>query len=233
MTNKVLITGITRGIGKAIAEKYKNNNWVVIGTGTSNQQLNYVDEYITCNFLDNSQLNEFCDFIKNKKIDVIINNAGINKINNFIDISPNEFLDIQQVNLYAPFRICQSILPYMLEQNWGRIINISSVWGKRSKTGRASYSASKFAIDGMTISLADEYSQHGILSNCVSPGFIDTDMTRKNLGQLGIEKILSRVPANRLASSSEVANFIYWLGSKENTYITGQNISIDGGFTRV
>lgn len=232
MNKRVLVTGATRGIGKSIAQKYKEHNWTVIGVGTSEQKIDYLDEYHVCNFLDKTQIENLCHALSNKNIDVLINNAGINKINNFIDIDPLNFLDIQQVNVYAPFRLCQSVLPNMLKQNWGRIINISSVWGKRSKTGRAPYSTSKFAIDGMTISLADEFSKNGILANCVSPGFIDTDMTRKNLGQKGIEKILERVPVNRLADSKEVANFIYWLGSEQNTYITGQNLSIDGGFTR-
>lgn len=232
MNKRVFVTGASRGIGKSIAQKYKEHNWTVIGVGTSEQKIDYLDEYHVCNFSDKTQIENLCHIVTNKNIDVLINNAGINKISNFIDIDPLNFLEIQQVNVYAPFRLCQSVLPNMLKKNWGRIINISSVWGKRSKTGRASYSASKFAIDGITISLADEFSKNGILANCVSPGFINTDMTRKNLGQKGIEKILERVSINRLADSTEVANFIYWLGSEQNTYITGQNISIDGGFTR-
>ena len=232
MNKHVLVTGVTRGIGQQIAKKYKENNWYVIGAGTSEQQLDYVDEYLVCDFTDQFELETLCINIKTKKIDVLINNAGINKISNFLDINPEDFKNIQQVNVFAPFRLCQSVLPNMIKNNWGRIVNISSVWGKKSKPGRASYSASKFAIDGFTIALANEYAQNNILANCVSPGFIDTDMTRNNLGPAGIEKILERVPAARLANPDEIANFVFWLGSEQNTHISGQNLSIDGGFTR-
>ena len=120
----------------------------------------------------------------------------------------------------------------MKSNNWGRIISISSVWGKKSKQGRASYSASKFGIDGLTLAMANEFAKHNILCNSVAPGFIDTDMTRKNLGPEGIAKMLLSIPAGRLATVDEVAKFIVWLGSDQNTYISGQNIAIDGGFTR-
>ena len=120
----------------------------------------------------------------------------------------------------------------MVENNWGRIVSISSVWGKKSKRGRASYSVSKFGIDGLTTAMASEFSNKNILCNSVSPGFIDTEMTQKNLGEQGIKKILDAVPINRLASPVEVAKFVLWLSSEDNTYITGQNLSIDGGFSR-
>jgi NAD(P)-dependent dehydrogenase (short-subunit alcohol dehydrogenase family) len=120
----------------------------------------------------------------------------------------------------------------MLKKGWGRVISVRSVWGKISKQGRASYSATKFAIDGMTLSMANEFASKGILCNSVSPGFIDTAMTHKNLGPTGIAKMLETVPINRLADVSEVSKFIVWLGSEENTYISGQNLAIDGGFTR-
>jgi len=233
MKQTVLVTGATRGIGQSIARKYHENGWIVLGVGTSKKSLDYLDELFVCDFANVHQLEELCSKVKNENIDVLINNAGINKINNFNDIDPNDFLKIQQVNLYAPFRLCQTVLPYMEKSNWGRIVNISSVWGKKSKKGRASYSSSKFAIDGMTIALADEFSQKNILANCISPGFIDTDMTRNNLGPSGIAKILERIPTQRLAQADEIANFVYWLGSENNSYISGQNFAIDGGFTRV
>lgn len=190
MNKRVFVTGASRGIGKSIAQKYKEHNWTVIGVGTSEQKIDYLDEYHVCNFSDKTQIENLCHIVTNKNIDVLINNAGINKISNFIDIDPLNFLEIQQVNVYAPFRLCQSVLPNMLKKNWGRIINISSVWGKRSKTGRASYSASKFAIDGITISLADEFSKNGCafagsfgcLNNLFEEGSTDasSDVSRQN-----------------------------------------------------
>lgn len=229
----VLITGATRGIGRSIAKEYQNKGYHVIGTGSKPvDKPDYLDEYFSCDFADNHQIDLTCVTLSSMNIDVLINNAGINFINEFCSIPLNEFQKIQQVNVVAPFRLCQAVVPGMVKHGWGRIVNVSSVWGKISRTGRASYSASKFAVDGLTVALANEYASQGILANSVAPGFIDTEMTRKNLGETGIKSILSSVPINRLANTNEIAKFVCWLGGEENTYISGQNIAIDGGFTR-
>ena len=116
---------------------------------------------------------------------------------------------------------------------WGRIVNITSVFGAVSKEYRAAYSSSKFGLDGMTVSLAAELSRKGILANCVGPGIIDTDMTRDVLGDSGIAKLKNQTPIGRLGQVGEIASLVSWLVSNENTYMTGQNLMIDGGFTRV
>lgn len=231
---KVLVTGSTRGIGNTIANLFKQNNYYVIGTGTNKVNSNPagLDEYYAVNFENIDEIETFCETVKNLNIDILINNAGINIINKFCDINPHDFMRVQQVNVYSHFRISQSVVPHMLDKSWGRIISISSVWGKKSKSGRASYSTSKFAIDGLTTAMASEFSGKGILCNSVAPGFIDTEMTHRNLGPAGIAKILESVPIGRLAKSIEVAEFVLWLSSENNTYITGQNLSIDGGFGR-
>jgi len=231
---RVLITGSTRGIGKSTAELYKTKNYYVIGTGTKNLRNTpkHLNEYYSVDFENMDQIENFAKIAQTLNIDILINNAGINIINDFCEINPLTFLKIQQVNVYSHFRISQSVIPHMNNNNWGRIVSVSSVWGKKSKKGRASYSVSKFGIDGLTTAIASEFSSKGILCNCVSPGFIDTEMTHKNLGEKGITKILESVPINRLAKSDEVSKFIFWLTSEENTYITGQNLSIDGGFSR-
>lgn len=226
----VLVTGATRGIGRAICEKYKKHKHYVIGVGTAQNNLEYVDQYIRCDFTNPEELDFLCRNIPH--VDVLVNNAGINIIDKFCNIRAEDFQKVQTVNLFAPFRLSQSVIPYMLSQKWGRIINISSVWGKISKEGRASYSASKFAIDGMTVAMSNEFASHGVLCNSVAPGFIDTEMTWKNLGEDGVQKMLENIPIKRLAKVEEVAKLVYFLGSKDNTYITAQNISIDGGFTR-
>lgn len=233
MTKRILITGATRGIGAAIAQKYKAEGHYVIGTGSQFCETpEYLDEYFGCDLSSNSVLDDEQDVVLYQEVDVLINCAGINIIDNFCDIKLEDFQRVHQVNVVAPFRLCQMVLPYMALRGWGRIVNISSVWGKISRQGRASYSASKFALDGMTVALANEYASQGILANSVAPGFIDTEMTQRNLGPAGIAAMLANVPIGRLATVSEVAEFVYWLGSEQNTYISGQNLAIDGGFTR-
>ena len=146
---------------------------------------------------------------------------------------PDDFLSIQQVNVFAPFLLCQAAIPAMRRKGWGRIVNVSSIWGKISKEHRASYSTSKFAIDGMTLALAAEHSADGIIANSIAPGFVDTELTRRVLGETGIQSLVATVPARRLGQVDEIACLVLWLASEENTYLAGQNISIDGGFSRV
>jgi 3-oxoacyl-[acyl-carrier protein] reductase len=179
-----------------------------------------------------SEIDLLVFIIKHERINTLVNNAGINIINNFLDIRLEDFEEVHNVNVVAPMRLSQSVIPHMVEQGWGRVVNISSVWGKISKQGRASYSASKFGIDGLTLAMANEFASQGILCNCVAPGFIDTEMTWNNLGVEGVNKMLETVPIKRLAKVEEVANLVFMLGSENNTYISGQNIAIDGGFTR-
>ena len=121
----------------------------------------------------------------------------------------------------------------MRQKSWGRIVNMSSILGKISKAGRGAYSASKFALDGMTAALAAEVACYGILSNCVAPGFIETDLTRQILGQEQMDVLAQQIPMKRLGQPEEIARFVLWLASAENTYLSGQNIAVDGGFTRV
>jgi 3-oxoacyl-[acyl-carrier protein] reductase len=121
----------------------------------------------------------------------------------------------------------------MRKNQWGRIINISSIFGVVSKEFRAPYSMSKFGLDGMTAALAAEVAADGILANCVAPGFIDTELTRSVLGESGIAAITAGIPIGRLGQPEEIAALVAWLVSPENTYISGQNIVIDGGFSRV
>ena len=229
----VFVTGATRGIGAAIAVAYHAAGAKVIGAGTHADSSGSFDGYFQADFCDVEQVRACADFVRRTEPDVLINNAGINKNLPFVEIDPLEFQRIQQVNVFAPFSLCQAVIPSMRRKGWGRIVNISSIWGKIGKEHRASYSASKFALDGLTLSLAAEHAADGILANCVAPGFTDTELTHKMLGEEGIRKILSTVPIRRMANVEEIARFVVWLGSPENTYITGQNIAIDGGFSRV
>lgn len=231
---KVLVTGASRGIGSDIARAYADLGAHVIGTRTSSCDTDSVcSEWLIADFSDLEQVYACAENVKIISPDVLVNNAGINKIGSFAEINPGDFLNIQQVNVFAPFLLCQAVIPAMTSRNWGRIVNISSIWGKIGKEYRASYAASKFALDGITLALAAEHSQDGILANCVAPGFTDTELTRGVLGDNGIRQLTEMVPARRMAMPNEIAEFVAWLGSTENSYITGQNIAIDGGFTRV
>lgn len=189
-------------------------------------------EYLVADFADLDQAHACANRVRQIGPDVLINNAGINKIAPFTEIEPVDFVRIQQINVTAPFLLCQAALPAMRARGWGRIVNLSSIWGKVGKEYRASYSASKFALDGLTLALAIEHAAEGILANCVAPGFTDTELTRQVLGDAGIVTLTKTVPARRMGSVEEIAALVLWLGGPDNTYVTGQNIAIDGGFTR-
>ena len=229
-----LVTGATRGIGQAVAVRLMADGATVIGTGASpGGEVSAGIEYKAVDFSDARATEEFAADVLSIAPDILVNNAGINKISPFIEIDIDDFLRIQQINVVAPFQLCQAVVPGMAAKNWGRIINISSIWGKIAKEQRASYATSKFGLDGLTCALAAEVASKGILANCVAPGFIDTEMTRTVLGEQGITTLTSRVPAGRLGTAQEIAALVAWLAGPENTYISGQNIAIDGGFTRV
>jgi NAD(P)-dependent dehydrogenase (short-subunit alcohol dehydrogenase family) len=232
---KVFVTGASRGIGRAIARAMRSEGAWVIGTRT--RPLDDADEvcqeWVQANFTNSEQLTACIERVRDAKPDVLINNAGINKVAAFVDIAAEDFLEIQRVNVLAPLLLCQAAIPAMKERGWGRIVNVSSIFGKISKAQRASYSASKFALDGLTVALAAEHSADGILANSIAPGFIDTELTRRVLGEAGLSSIVSGVPIGRLGQGEEIARLVIWLASNDNTFVTGQNIAIDGGFSRV
>ena len=231
---RAVVTGATRGIGYAIAERLLQDGIEVIATGTKKNGKHPIgSNYYQVDFLDENSTNKFINYLKKQKINIVVNNAGINKISEFSSINIEDFDRILRVNLRVPFQICQAVIPFMEKNKWGRIVNLTSIFSTISKEYRASYSSSKFGLDGMTKALAAEVSEKGILANSVGPGFIDTDMTREVLGNSGISKLKGQIPMKRLGQTSEIASLVSWLVSNENTYMTGQNLMIDGGFTHV
>ena len=235
LNNKLaVVTGGTRGIGHAIAHALNQAGADVIVTGTKlTSSLSFDHQYYAVDFSSEQSTQKFATYISEQQPDILINNAGINIINSFAEVKLDDFNSIYQVNVVAPFLLCRAVISAMRAKNWGRIVNVSSILGKVGKAGRASYSASKFAIDGMTAALAAEVAPYGILANCVAPGFIETDLTKQILGEENMADIVKQIPAGRLGQPKDIANFVLWLVSLENTYISGQNIAIDGGFTRV
>lgn len=227
-----LVTGGTRGIGAAVANCFKAAGARVFITGKSATG-SASEDFFPADFSKLEDVKTLANSVRNLKVDILVNNAGINRVAPFVETDLGDLQEILQVNLVSPFLLCQAVLPFMKQKGWGRIVNISSVFGKVSKEQRASYSASKFGIDGMTVALAAEVARYGVLANSVSPGFIDTELTRKILGEKGISKMLENVPIARLGQVDEIAELVLWLCSRKNSYVSGQNYTIDGGFTRV
>ncbi len=229
-----LVTGGTRGIGAAIARRLVSDGARVWITGVAQRTDGFGEmTYRAVDLSDRAAVELFAAEVEQAGVDILVNNAGINTNNPFSAIRTGDYDSIQEVNVRSVFRLCQAVLPAMRRRQWGRIVNIASIFSVISMEHRATYSASKFALDGLTTALAAEVAAEGILANCVSPGFIDTDLTRKNLGEEGIRELVARVPIGRLGQPGEVAALVAWLAGPENTFVSGQNIVIDGGFTRV
>ncbi len=202
-----VVTGGTRGIGFAIAKRLVEDGLEVVVTGTKKDAEHpYGTSYYPVDFLDNDSVVNFVKFLKQQQVDILINNAGINKIGEFSLINIEDFDKVLQVNLRTPFQLCQAVIPSMKKNNWGRIINLTSIFGNITKEYRAPYSSSKFGLDGMTAALASEVSEFGILANSVGPGFIDTELTRNVLGKDGIIKIQKTIPMKRLGRVDEIAS---------------------------
>jgi 3-oxoacyl-[acyl-carrier protein] reductase len=230
---KAIVTGATRGIGWAIAERLMAEGADVLITGTKPDGAGPAGaRYHAVDFTDDAATAAFADMIRTDTPDILVNNAGLNRNNPVDRISLNDFDDIHRINLRAPVQLIQAALPAMREKGWGRIVNLCSIWSKVVRTGRASYAASKFGLDGFTVAVAAEAAAQGVLINAISPGFIDTELTRRTVSADQLEKLITDVPAGRLGQPDEIAAFVAWLAGPENTYISGQNIAIDGGFTR-
>ncbi len=238
---KVLITGGSRGIGKEIALAFLNSKkcYVVI-TGQSEktpewaQKLidnSYNLEYLQLNFLD-ANWNLILGNILNKYdgFDVCINNAGINSIHHITEFPVEKIEQILMVNLQVPIILTGMVAKKMIKKGYGRIINIASVFGVISKEKRSAYTASKSGLIGLTKTMALELAKHNILVNALSPGFIKTDLTKEVLGKEGITEMQKRIPLNRLGQPEEIAKYVLFFASRQNTYMTGQNVIIDGGF---
>ncbi len=232
MSRRVLVTGGTRGIGQAIVSVLVEGGDNVYLTGTSSTGA--VPDgctYIACDFSDMNQVEALAGRVATLDLDVLVNNAGVNKIGILSEYGIDDFLRIQQVNVTAPFLLCRSVVPSMQAKGFGRIVNITSIWGVVSKPERSAYSTSKFGLFGLSRALALEVAPDNVLVNCLAPGFVNTDLTRKFLGNDGIAAVLKDIPVGRLADPAEIARCVRFLASAENSYITGQNILVDGGFT--
>ena len=230
----VLVTGASRGIGNAIAQEFKENNFSVIGTATSESGVGALTEQnIKAYVLDlNSRdsINEFWDKLESDghQISVLINNAGITRDNIVLRMSDEEWSDIMNVHLYGTFQLSKRALKMMLKEKYGRIINISSASASIGNRGQSNYAAAKAGVEAFTKSLAKEVGKRDITINAVAPGFISTDMTEQD-DRVNSEYLIKEIPMGRFGEPKEVANLVSFLCSEQASYITGQTIHINGG----
>lgn len=241
MSKVAFITGGTRGIGKQIAITLAKDGYdIAINYRKENDDLENIKNEIektNAKFLavkgdvtdfDSTQ-QMVNDIIKEYgKIDVLVNNAGITKDTLLVRMKKEEFEDVIDVNLIGTFNITKNVIPYMIKQRKGRIINISSVVGISGNAGQTNYSASKAGIIGFTKSLAKEVGSRNILVNAVAPGFIETQMTDILKDEVK-EEISKKIPLKRMGTVEDVANVVKFLTSEDSSYITGQVIQVDGG----
>ena len=241
MSKVAFITGATRGIGKSIALKLASCGYdIAINYRTENDDLTKLLNEIrgfnvrciaVCG--DVSDFEACTNMIKQiisgfGKIDVLVNNAGITRDMLLMRMKESDFTDVINVNLVGTFNITKNVIPYMMKQKNGRIINISSVVGITGNAGQTNYSASKAGIIGFTKSLAKEVGSRNILVNAVAPGFIQTDMTNILKDEIK-QELIKNIPLKRFGNATDVANVVKFLASEESSYITGQVINIDGG----
>jgi len=233
---KVVITGGSRGIGLDILKEFYQNDADILTIGSNLQNLEMVKKSfpnITIEKLDLKnidQLNQkFPTFLESfGGIDILVNNAGITKDNLAIRMKENEWQDVIDVNLNAVFFICQHSIKAMIKKKSGCVINITSVVGHTGNAGQANYTASKAGIIAMTKSLAKEYAKKNIRLNCVSPGFIATDMTN-DLKEEYKSELMRNIPLNRLGKGEDIARAVMFLSSNQSSYITGETIHVNGG----
>ena len=233
---KILVTGATGGIGKALVQKFVSLEGNVLATGTKTEKLDALKkEFPNINVLkfdisDHSKIEEFIENVSSQLVglDILVNNAGINKDNLSLRMKDDEWKKVIDLNLGSTFFLCKYGIKKMLKNKYGRIVNITSVVGHTGNLGQSNYAASKAAIVGMSKSLAIEYAKKNITINCVSPGFIQSNMTDGIVES--IKAVLtSRIPMAKLGKGEDVANTVAFLSSDAASYITGQTIHVNGG----
>ena len=233
---KILVTGATGGIGKAIIKKFISLEGNVLATGTKLENLeNLKKEFPNLNILkfDISDHDKIEEFIENttsqlQGLDVLVNNAGKNMDNLSLRMKLDEWKKIIDINLTSTFLLSKHAIKNMLKNKYGRIVNITSVVGHTGNLGQSNYSASKAGIIGMSKSLAIEYAKKNITINCVSPGFIQSKMT-DNIVENIKTMLTSRIPMSKLGTGDDVANTVAFLASDAASYITGETIHVNGG----
>ena len=233
---KVLITGATGGIGGAIVERFYELGANIFAIGTNEEKLKLIKtnfpniNILKFNISQHSKIEEFVEKATDtlKGLDILINNAGINVDTLSLRMRHEEWQKVIDINLTSTFYLCKYSLKKMLKNKYGRIINITSIVGHTGNLGQTNYSASKAGIIAMSKSLALEYAKKNINVNCVSPGFIKTNMTDR-IDENFKSVLMSKIPMNRLGTTKDVADTVIFLSSELSNYITGETIHVNGG----
>ena len=234
----ILVTGANRGIGLNIIQRLDNDGYTVIGTSRTDDGANIISQEINSNGgkglkMDVTNQESIDSAIKNIQDEYgslygLVNNAGITNDNLLMRMTEEQWLSVIETNLTSIYRVTKSIVKDMMKAREGRIVNIGSIVGMMGNAGQSNYSASKSGLLGFTKSLARELSSRNINVNSISPGFIDTDMT-KALSDEQIDNLSKNIPLGRIAESSEVSSVVSFLLSDDSSYITGENINVNGG----
>jgi 3-oxoacyl-[acyl-carrier protein] reductase len=240
----VLITGATRGIGKSIAQHFEREGASLILTGTNSEQINKLNKeaadenkrkkYFAVDFSNMMSVKQFIQDIEEyPTIDILINNAGTNIIAEFIETNEEDYDFLLNVNLKAPYFLSKYVVKKMKNNGFGRVVNIASIWSVITKPKRIIYTITKNALHGMTQTMSVELAKYNVLVNTVSPGFTLTELTKSTNSTEELKRLSSVIPIGRIANPDEIAKVVLFLSSEVNTYIVGQNIVVDGGYTNV
>lgn len=240
---RVIVTGGTRGIGKDIVELFHSLGAHVIATGTDRKRVESLNQacrgdermkYVRLDLRDDRSVAKFISGMKKiGRIDVCVNNAGINKIDHIDRVRVDDWDEIVRVNLRGPFMVTKEIGALMRKRRSGRIVNVASIFGVITREKRAAYTASKSGLIGLTRTASIDFARFNILVNAVSPGFVVTDLTRRMLSDSEMDILKMAIPLKRFATGNDIARVVVFLASDLNTYITGQNIIVDGGYVNI
>lgn len=241
MSQKIAyVTGGMGGIGTAICQRLHDDGFsVVAGCGPTRDYQKWLDEQKSLGYTFHASAGNVSNwestveaFTKAKneygKISILVNNAGITRDRMFLKMTPEDWQSVIETNLNSMFNVTKQVVGDMVEQGWGRIINISSVNGAKGQAGQTNYSAAKAGMHGFTMALAQELANKGVTVNTVSPGYIGTDMV-KAIRQEVLEKIVATIPVKRLGEPKEIASIVSWLASEDGSYSTGADFSVNGG----
>ena len=233
---KILITGASGGIGNCLVEKFNSLESKIVATGTNEEKLENLKKKFpniqTVKFKldEHKKIEEFVDNVEKNMdgLDILVNNAGITLDNLSIRLTEENWKKVLDINLTSTFLMCKAAIKKMLKQRYGKIINITSIVGHTGNLGQANYSASKAGIVAFSKSLAIEYAKKNININCVSPGFIKTEMTDK-INEEFKKTLLSKIPSGTLGTGEDVSNCVAFLASDLSNYINGETIHVNGG----